>query len=72
MAAGATRKADDTCGGAVLNPLQGTVYANGKLWAVIGTSITNHGDDAHATAIMSQGSSSVYAEDIAVCRSGDL
>lgn len=71
MAAGATRQGTDTCGGAVLAPPQTTVYANGALWAVIGTPIAPHGDSPHDSAVMSGGSSTVFIEGIAVCRQGD-
>ncbi len=73
---GATRETDDTCAGIVETPLQSDVYVNGKLWAVIGTPIASHPPcpvpPSHCSATMSEGSSSVYAGGIKVCRSGDI
>jgi len=72
---GISRTGDDTCGGTLLTSLQSTVFANGSLVAVIGTPVQSHAPcpdpSIHCNAVMSGGSSSVFANGIAVCRAGD-
>ncbi|MGR9106760.1 MAG: PAAR domain-containing protein, partial [Gammaproteobacteria bacterium] len=49
-----------------------SVYADGDNIVCIGAAIQPHGVSPHDAAVMTEGSSTVYAEGIAVCREGDL
>jgi len=68
---GATRTGTDSAGGTELSPPQGTVYVNGALWTVKGTPVAGHGVPPHDAPVMVGSSGTVFAEGIAVCRSGD-
>ena len=68
---GIARVGQDTAGGLINGGGQSTVFVNGKLAAVIGDAVASHGVGPHASATMAQGSSTVFAEGIGVCREGD-
>ena len=61
---------DDLCGGAIIATATKT-FVNSKLVARIGDKVTSHGTGAHSVAVMVEGSSTVLAEGIGVCRLGD-
>ena len=73
---GVTRQID-SCGGAVIDPLQTTVYANGSLIAVCGAKIGPHppcgedGGDIHCEPIVISCSSHTFAGGIGMAREGD-
>lgn len=60
----------DPCGGTIIATAIKT-FVNGILVARIGDAITSHGTGAHAAATMIEGSATVKAEGIGVCREGD-
>ena len=62
----------DVCGGVIIGNLAPTVLVNGSPVVVVGAAITPHGLGLHGNAHMIQGSGSVLANGIAVCRVGDL
>lgn len=68
---GIARVGIDTAGGTILGGGQSSVYVNGALAAVIGDAVTSHGLPPHASATMVEGSSSVFINNIGVCRAGD-
>lgn len=68
---GIARVGVDSAGGAITGGGQSTVYVNGALAAVLGDSVAPHGVGEHASAVMAEASSSVFAEGIPVCRAGD-
>ncbi|MEO8603373.1 MAG: PAAR domain-containing protein [bacterium] len=60
----------DSCGGTIIaTALRTTV--NGLAVARIGDQVTSHGDPPHHNAHMVEGSLTVLAEGIGVCRFGD-
>ncbi len=61
----------DNVGGSAI-ATENTVFINGRRVVCIGDSITPHGDAPHSGAVMVQGSSGVFINGRAVCRSGDL
>lgn len=69
---GIARKTLDSAGGIIINTPNQSVYVNGQLAAVKGSGIAPHGSGLHASAELLEASSSVYAEGIQICRSGDL
>lgn len=68
---GVSRITADTAGGAIIGALVPTVLVNGQPIAVIGAAVAPHGDGPHAGPVMAQGSSTVTAGGIPVCRAGD-
>lgn len=68
---GIARVGIDTAGGTILGGGQSSVYVNGALAAVIGDAVASHGLPPHASATMVEGSSSVFINNIGVCRAGD-
>lgn len=68
---GIARVGVDTAGGLIVGNLAPTVFANGAPVAVIGAEVAPHGDPPHDTATMVEGSSTVFAQGIGVCRAGD-
>lgn len=68
---GVSRVADDSAGGNIIGVLAPTVFVNGKNIAVVGASIANHGTGLHSSPTMTEGSSTVFANGVPVCRSGD-
>lgn len=63
----------NTGGGVVVGPLQGSVYANGKLVAVDGSAVTPHDPfiPPHVGTITANGSETVFAEGIPINGLGD-
>lgn len=68
---GVSRVNQDSAGGLISQALATSVYVDGKNITVKGAQVTPHGSGAHASATMSEASSSVFAEGIAICREGD-
>ena len=68
---GLSRVGTDTAGGVIQGGGQSTVFCNGSLVAVIGDLVAGHGRSPHSNPTMVEGSSSVFAEGIGVCREGD-
>ena len=68
---GLARVGTDTAGGVIQGGGQSTVFCNGSLVAVIGDLVAGHGRSPHSNPTMVEGSSSVFAEGIGVCREGD-
>lgn len=60
----------DIVGGSAI-ATESNVYVNGKNVVCVGDSITAHGDGGHSGAVMVEGSSKVFINGRAVCRSGD-
>ncbi len=58
-------------GGVVVGGGQSSVFANGKLVAVLGDAIASHGPPPHASAVITGSSGTVFAGGIAVARDGD-
>ena len=69
--AGICRVGVDTAGGTIISSPVSTVFVNGALVAGIGSAISSHGDSPHSSASMAVGSSTVFADGVAVCRAGD-
>ena len=72
--AAAQRKTDANTGGGTISSVpQSTVFANSKLLSVNGSSVTTHGvnPNVHASATTANGSSTVFAKNLAVNRTGD-
>ena len=63
----------NTGGGTISSVPQSTVFVNGKLLSVDGSSVTTHGTDpaVHSGATTANGSSTVFAGGIAINRTGD-
>jgi len=68
---GVSRVGVDIAGGAIIGVLAPSVYADGKNVAVLHAAVSPHGSGTHASAVMAQASSTVFANGIAICRSGD-
>ncbi len=68
---GITRVGQDVAGGTILNGGNGSVFANGTLVAVRGSTVVGHGSPPHSGPIMVGASGTVFAQGIAVCRQGD-
>lgn len=68
---GISRVGVDTAGGTILGGGQSTVFCNGSVVAVIGDAVAGHGRTPHSSPTMVEGSSTVFAEGIGVCREGD-
>lgn len=68
---GVSRVDQDSAGGLIVGALAPTVYVNGTNITVVGAQVTPHGIGPHAGPTMAEGSSTVFAEGIAVCREGD-
>ena len=68
---GLARVGVDTAGGVIQGGGQSTVFCNGSLVAVIGDAVAGHGRAPHSSPVMVEGSSTVFAEGIGVCRTGD-
>ena len=72
--AAAQRMTDANLGGGTISSIpQSTVYANSKLLSVNGSSVTTHGTDpaVHSGTVTANGSSTVFAKNLAVNRTGD-
>ena len=73
--AAAQRYSDANTGGGTISSVpQSTVYANSKLLSVNGSSVTTHGVDpaVHSGTVTANGSSTVFANSLAVNRTGDV
>lgn len=68
---GIARVGQDVAGGTILNGGNGSVFANGTLVAVRGSTVAGHGSPPHSAAIMVGASGTVFAQSIPVCRQGD-
>ena len=69
---GIARASVDSAGGIITGPGISSVRINGKPCSVIGDSVAPHAPGVHIAAVMSSGSSTVFAGGVAVCRAGDL
>lgn len=70
--AGISRIGIDTAGGIITGPpMAATVLVNGAPAAVLGSLVAPHGTGPHAAASMIQGSATVFANGLPVCRDGD-
>jgi uncharacterized Zn-binding protein involved in type VI secretion len=69
--AGVARTGQDSAGGTITGVLVASVIINGSPVAVVGDAVAPHGKPPHAAAVMAQGSGTVRAGGIAVCRAGD-
>ena len=58
--------------GGIANSTTTSVLVNGKPIAVLGDSVTDHGDSPHDSATLVLGSTTVFAGGKPVCRIGDL
>ena len=68
---GITRVGTDTAGGLENGGGQSTVFCDGSVIAVIGDLVQGHGRAPHSNPTMVEGSSTVFAGGIGVCRAGD-
>lgn len=68
---GVARIGQDQAGGTIVGVLAPTVFVNGSNVAVIGAAVEPHGTGLHGSPVMAEGSGSVFAGGIAVCREGD-
>lgn len=68
---GIARVGVDTAGGIILGGGQNSVFVNSSLVAVIGDAVAGHGPGVHASPVMAEGSTNVFANNIGVCREGD-
>lgn len=66
---GVSRVGVDAAGGTIVGNLAPAVFVNGSPVAVAGAEVAPH---VHIGAIMVGASGTVFANGIAVCRSGDL
>lgn len=69
---GISRVNKDTAGGIIIGELVSSVLINNFPIVVKGANIISHGSGPHASSIMIDSSNTVFAEDKAICRSGDL
>jgi uncharacterized Zn-binding protein involved in type VI secretion len=69
---GIARVGVDTAGNVIIGDLAPTVFVDGSPIVVLGATVTGHGLAPHDSPTMSSGSSTVFANGIAVCRAGDL
>jgi len=68
---GVSRVGADAAGGTIVGNLAPTVFVNGKPIAVKGATVDGHGRSPHSSPVMSGSSSTVYANNILICRQGD-
>lgn len=68
---GVSRIGIDTAGGKIVGNLAPTVYVNNAPIVVKGANIESHGDRPHDSPVMDKSSSTVYANNILICRAGD-
>ena len=69
--AGIARATQDTAGGTITGILAPTVFINGKPVACKGATVAPHGTGTHASSVMDEASTKVYANGQRVCRAGD-
>lgn len=66
------RQGDTNSGGGVIDGVaQGTVYINGQLASVDGSTVSDHGRGEHSAATTANGSATVFIGGIPVNRQGD-
>ncbi|MFB9149524.1 PAAR domain-containing protein [Roseovarius ramblicola] len=65
------RITQDSAGGTIVGDLVPTVKVNGTAVAVVGAAVASHGKAPHAAPVMAEGSGTVTAGGIALCREGD-
>ena len=67
---------DKVSSGMLLSGPQSTVFAEGKLWCVVGWLVAQHPPcpdiPSHCSAVMVKGSPNVFIQGVPVCRKGDL
>ena len=68
---GVSRVGADAAGGTIVGNLAPTVFVNGKPIVVKGATVDGHGRSPHSSPVMSGSSSTVYANNILICRQGD-
>jgi uncharacterized Zn-binding protein involved in type VI secretion len=68
---GISRVNADSAGGTIIGNLAPTIQVNNSPIAVKGASIVGHGRGTHRSPVMVGASSTVFANGIPVCRSGD-
>ena len=69
---GVSRVNQDVAGGVITGNLAPTVQVNNYPIAVKGASVAPHGLPPHSAAVMVGSSSTVLANNLAVCRAGDV
>lgn len=68
---GVSRVQQDSAGGLIIGDLAPTVFVNNKPIVVKGAKIAPHGKKPHDVPVMVGCSSTVFANNIPVCREGD-
>ena len=68
---GVGRVGVDSAGGVITGVIAPNVIVNGEPIVLVGAAITPHGTGTHASSAMAEGSSTVFVNGIAVCRTGD-
>lgn len=68
---GVSRVGVDAAGGTIVGDLAPTVFVDGSPIVVKGAQVAGHGNGPHAGPVMSGASGTVFANGIAVVRSGD-
>jgi len=69
---GVTRINLDTAGGAVLQGPNFTVFVNGSPAATLNCPVAGHGKSPHSGARIVTSSGTVRAQNVPICRSGDM
>lgn len=68
---GVGRVGVDSAGGVITGVLAPNVIVNGSPIVLVGAAVTPHGTGTHSSPVMVEGSSTVFVNGIAVCRTGD-
>lgn len=68
---GIARINQDSAGGTIVGNLAPTVFVNNQPVAVKGADVAGHGLPPHSSPVMNGASSTVFANNIPVCREGD-
>lgn len=71
MAALLRRNIDTVGGGTITGASTENVFGNGYRFAQLGDPVSDHGDDAHGYATMTGASSTVFVNNVRVCRVND-
>jgi uncharacterized Zn-binding protein involved in type VI secretion len=61
----------DSAGGTITGVIAPNYIVNGSPVVLVGAAVAPHGIGEHASAVMVEGSSTVFVNGIAVCREGD-
>jgi uncharacterized Zn-binding protein involved in type VI secretion len=69
---GVSRVSQDSAGGTIIGILAPTVFVNGTNIVCEGAQVTPHGLGYHASPVMEEHSPNVYANQIPICRQGDV